>query len=331
MILLTKSTPSDIRTLMKTIPLNSNHAIPAFGLGTWKSEPEVVYEAVKEAIRVGYRHIDCASIYGNEAEVGRALAESIAEGVVKRNDLWITSKLWNDSHAPEDVKPALEQALGDLQLEYLDLYLMHWPIHLRKGTLFPESGDDFLLFGEIAMAGTWKAMEALVEAGLAKTIGVSNFSIPKLENLLKEAALKPVMNQVEAHPYFPQGALLEFCRQNDIAWTAYCPLGSSDRPAFLKAENERSLLDNEVIGEIAARNDASPAQVLIAWAIQRGTVVIPKSANPARIAQNLKATELVLDEDDMEQIAALESGVRYVTGEFWEMSGSYTVDWLWNE
>lgn len=316
---------------MKTISLNNGHSMPAFGLGTWKSEPDVVHAAVKEAIQLGYRHIDCASIYGNEAEVGRALAEVIQEGVVRREELWITSKLWNDCHAPGDVQPALEQTLKDLQLESIDLYLIHWPVHLKKGTLFPESGESFLPYEEIPLADTWKAMEQLVSSGLAKSIGVSNFSIAKLDHLIQLAEIAPAMNQVECHPYFPQNALLEFCQQQGVALTAYSPLGSNDRPAFLKAENERSLLDNEVIGKVAEAHQASPAQVLIAWALQRGTAVIPKSANPQRIAQNLKATELVLGEEDMQALNALDTDTRYVTGDFWAMPGSgYTVDWLWN-
>ena len=317
---------------MKTISLNSGDVIPAFGLGTWKSEPDVVYEAVKEAIKVGYRHIDCAAIYCNEEEVGRALSDVIAEGVVKREELWITSKLWNNSHAPEDVKAALEKTLSDLQLDYLDLYLIHWPVHQKKEVFLPEGDDIFIPYDDIPIIDTWRAMEELVKKDKLKTIGVSNFNIPKLERLLNEAEIKPVMNQVEGHPYLQQPELLDYCRSQYVALTAYSPLGSPDRPEQMKADDEQSLLENEVIVSVAERNGVSAGQVLIAWAVQRGTVVIPKSANAVRIAQNLEASEMTLSEEDMADIAKLDTGYRYVKGDFWERPGSpYTMDWLWNE
>ena len=306
--------------------------MPVFGLGTWKSEPEVVYEAVKEAIKVGYRHIDCAAIYCNEEEVGRALTDVIAEGVVTRKELWITSKLWNNSHAPDDVKSALEKTLRDLQLDYLDLYLIHWPVHQKKEFFLPEGDDIFVPYDEIPILDTWRAMEALVKEGKLKAIGVSNFNIPKLEKLLNEAVIKPVNNQVEGHPYLQQPELLEFCQSQNVALTAYSPLGSPDRPERMKADDEESLLENEVIVSVAERSGVSAGQVLIAWAVQRGTVVIPKSANAARIAQNLEASQLTLSDEDMAAIAALDTGYRYVKGDFWERPDSpYTMDWLWNE
>ena len=317
---------------MMTIPLSSGDAIPAFGLGTWKSDPEVVYDAVVEAIKVGYRHIDCAAIYCNEEEIGRALKDVISQGVVTRDDLWVTSKLWNNSHAPDDVSPALEKTLHDLQLDYLDLYLIHWPVHQKKEFFFPEGDDIFVAYDEIPIIDTWGVMEGLVREGKLKTIGVSNFNLTKLRKLLDTVEIKPVNNQVEGHPYLQQRELLEFCESEGVAVTAYSPMGSPDRPAQMKACDEKSLLKNEVIVSVAERNGISAGQVLITWAIQRGTAVIPKSANPGRIIQNIEASRMTLSDGDMAAIAALDNGYRYVKGDFWERSDSpYTMDWLWNE
>ena len=317
---------------MKTLSLRDDDAMPLLGLGTWKSAPGEVYDAVKIALRAGYRHIDCAPIYGNEAEVGRALTESFEEGVVSRDALWITSKLWNDAHALEEVRPALKQTLKDLQLDALDLYLMHWPIALKKGVGIPESPDDFIPLEELPIADTWEAMEALVDDGLVRHIGVSNFNVPKLDSLLDNARIKPEMNQIEMHPYLQQPKMYDFARERGVHLTAYSPLGSTDRPERLKEEGEPVVLDDPTIAEIAARHDASPAQVLISWAIHRDTAVIPKSVTPAHIKDNLAAADLSLTEADMEQIAQLDRRRRYVNGAIWTIDGSpYAMDDLWTE
>ena len=305
--------------------------MPMLGLGTWKSAPGEVYDAVKEALRIGYRHIDCAPIYGNEPEVGKALSDAFEAGVADREDVWVTSKLWNDAHKPADVQPALEKTLDDLQLETLDLFLIHWPVAQKNGVHMPASPDDFYSLEEVPLTETWAAMEDLVDAGLTRHIGVSNFSMAKLQTVMEKATITPEMNQVELHPYLQQPDLVAFAQENGVALTAYSPLGSSDRPEAMKADDEPVLMENPTIVEIAERHDASPAQVLIRWAIERGTVVIPKSVTPSHIADNLAAADLSLTDADLEAIAALDRGYRYVDGTLWTMDGSpYTLANLWD-
>ena len=306
--------------------------MPALGLGTWKSAPGEVGAAIEEALRIGYRHFDCAAIYGNEAEIGDALARCIRDGLVTRAELWITSKLWNDRHDPEEVRPALEQTLADLRLSYLDLYLVHWPVAQVKGIQAPEKAEHLIPLDELPLSATWGGMEAVHEAGLTRHVGVSNFSLKKLDGVLAGARVAPEMNQVEMHPYLQQQALVDGCRERGVATTAYSPLGSQDRAPQLKSEDEPYLLEDETIGEIAGRHGATRAQVLIAWALQRGTSVIPKSVHPGRMRENFEAANLTLSEDDMRALRGLDRALRFITGAFWALEGSsYTVANLWDE
>lgn len=312
---------------MHKLIFKNGDAMPAFGLGTWLSGQDEVKQAVLDAIRAGYRHIDCALIYGNETEVGEALAELFAEGTVKREELWITSKLWNNSHTPQDVLPQIEQTLHDLRLTYLDLYLIHWPVSLKRGVKFPQSMDDLVKPEDLPMQATWHAMEELQRKGLTRHIGVSNFSIRKIKEIMADATIMPEMNQVEIHPHFQQKEMVEFCHEHQIHLTAYAPLGCGYRPITEAAP----VLGDEVILQIAASHHATPAQVVLAWGMQRGYSVIPKSVKAERIISNFGAEKLTLTAQEMESINQIDLNIRFTTGDLWTKEGSpYTQESLWN-
>ena len=312
---------------MQTLPIG----MPILGLGTWKAAPGEVGQAVKTAIELGYRHIDCAEIYRNEAEIGEALEACFEEGIVTRDELWVTSKLWNDSQRPDLVRQGLQKTLDALLLDHLDLYLVHWPVPLHPGSSLPLEAANFMRPDEISMADTWQALEGCVEAGFTRHIGVSNFSVSKIDALLPQAKIQPAVNQVELHPYLQQQALVDYCADKGIVVTAYSPLGSMDRPETMKGKDEPVLLQDPVIQEIAGKRGMTPAQVLLAWAVARGTSVIPKSTNRGRLAENLAAAELELTAEDLERIAQLDRHRRYVDGSFWAVPGGpHTVESLWS-
>ncbi|KAJ9056826.1 hypothetical protein DSO57_1028959 [Entomophthora muscae] len=256
--------------------LNSGLKIPALGLGTWQIPKSLVGDLVLKALSIGYRHIDCAMDYENEAEIGEALQKSN----VPREDIFITSKLWNTDHEPSLVRKACEKTLKDLKISYLDLYLIHFP--------FPEPNPDKtdqeppLKF---SLIDTWKALEKLVELGMVKNIGVSNYTICRIQDILDSSPkIKPAVNQVELHPYLPQNELVEYCKEQNIHVTAYSPLGSS--------RNSPVLLQDPVISEISSRIQKSPAQILLSWGISRGTSVISRTTNPSRLLENITSFEL---------------------------------------
>ncbi|GAA6059701.1 hypothetical protein JCM10212_000229 [Sporobolomyces blumeae] len=256
--------------------------IPAVGLGTWKSSPGEVSNAVKVAIDTGYRHIDCAAAYKNEKEV----SEGIKASGIDRDKLFITSKLWNSYHRPEQVEPALDRTLSDLGMSHLDLYLMHWPVAFKEGQ-DPKTGKpniDWDLTNDVYP--TWQAMEKLVETGKVKHIGISNFTIPKMERLFGKAKIRPAVNQVELNLHCAQPELVAWAKKNDILLEAYSPLGSTGAPQ----------LEDPVVQEIAKAHKTHPANVLISWQVYRGVVCLPKSVTPERIKSNFEDVELTMDE-----------------------------------
>jgi alcohol dehydrogenase (NADP+) len=293
--------------LPKTFPLNTGAVIPAVGLGTWKSEPGKVGEAVTAALEAGYRHIDCAAVYGNEKEVGEALSAAFKKGTVNRHEIWVTSKLWSTEQGPGQVEPALKKTLSDLQLEYLDLYLIHIPVRLAPKSPFPakrEHRQDF----DIDM--TWKQMEEVHKKGLTKAIGVSNMTQKKLNDVLSLKRTVPAINQVELHPLWPQDDLVNFCKSKGIHVSAYSPLGSGDRPRAPGVPEPPVLLETDVVKKIAEKTKKSPGQVVLRWGIQRGTSVLPKSTNPDRIKQNLDVLNWELSDEDMKALSGIEPKVR---------------------
>ena len=317
---------------MKYLPITNKVTIPALGLGTWKSSNGEVSRAVSKAIEIGYRHIDCASIYQNQKEIGTALTAALGAGQVKREELWITSKLWNNAHAKKHVQPALERTLKDLQLDYLDLFLIHWPVNFQANIVFPKHPEEYVAPDDIPIIETWKAMEKMVKKGLCRFIGVCNFNLPRLIDLKRQANIQPVMNQIELHPYLQQTKMLDYCKEHDVLLTAYSPLGSADRPAALKKDDEPSLLGHPVVLQMAEKRNITPGQVLLAWGLSRGTVVIPKSVNPERLQENFLAADLELTPQDLLAIDGLEQGYRFVDGAFFQTPGSpYSVTGLWED
>jgi alcohol dehydrogenase (NADP+) len=269
----------------KRIALNHGRGhMPVLGFGTLIPDPAVTLSATKDALEAGFRHFDCAERYRNEREVGKALQNGLAAGGIARDDIFVTTKLWNTNHRPERVGPAFDASLQKLRLNYLDLYLIHTPFAFQPGDEQDprDENGDVIYDREVTLLDTWKAMERLVDDGRCGAIGLSDITLNDLLPVYEAARIKPAVVQVEAHPYLPEAELLEFCKQNGIVFLAFAPLGHGTRPG---------LLEDPVISAIAARVGKTPAQILLAWAVQRGTASLttPKTAVRARENFNISA------------------------------------------
>ncbi|MFO7633560.1 MAG: aldo/keto reductase [Caldilinea sp.] len=310
--------------------------MPAIGLGTFGSDQvtgQEVAEAVKGAAAVGYRHFDCAAVYGNEHLIGPALQEIMAGGV-RREELWITSKLWNDKHAEEDVMPAFMKSLGDLKLDYLDLYLIHWPFpnHHAPGVDVSSRDHNARPYIHANFMKTWRQLEKLVDQGLVRHIGASNMTIPKLELLVRDARIKPAANEMELHPHFQQPELFDFVCAHGIEPIGYSPIGSPGRPERDRTADDTVDIEDPVIVRIAERHGIHPAVVCIKWAIQRGQTPIPFSVKRRNYLANLQGVVSdPLTDGEMQAIAGIDKGCRLIKGQvfLWKEN----QDWrdLWDE
>jgi alcohol dehydrogenase (NADP+) len=310
--------------------LASGALMPAIGLGTFGSDhvgAQDIARAVRGAFEVGYRHFDCASVYGNEAAIGRSLSR------LPREEIWVTSKLWNDKHAPADVHAACRQSLTDLRLDYLDLYVVHWPfpnahppgcdVTARAPDARPYVHDEFM--------ETWRAMEELVDLGLVRHIGTSNMTIPKLQLLLGDARIRPVANEMELHPHFQQPELFAYLNAQEIKPIAFCPIGSPARPERDRALGDTVDIEDPVIVSIARAHGIHPAPLCVKWAVQRGQIPIPFSTNPDHYRENLEAVVGDwLTDDEMRAIEGIDRGCRLIKGQVFLWREGQSWEDLWD-
>ncbi len=304
-----------------SVKVASGASLPSVGLGLWKIANSDASEMVYQAARAGYRHLDSACDYGNEREVGDGIQRVIRDKVCSRDDLWITSKLWNTYHHPQHVRPALERTLRDLQVDQLDLYLIHFPITLKHvpieqryppGWFYdPNAAKPKMETDSVPIAETWRAMEEIYNAGLARHIGISNFGCSLIRDLLSTATVRPTVLQVESHPYLTQEKLLRYCQQEQIAYTAFSPLGAGSYIPLGMATESESVLNQPLVQAIAAAHSKTPAQVVLRWGVQRGTAVIPKTSRPERLIENLAIFDFELTSQEMQSIASLDRNQRF--------------------
>jgi diketogulonate reductase-like aldo/keto reductase len=315
--------------------LASGASVPVIGLGTFGSDRDsaaTVAQAVRGAAEVGYRHFDCASVYGNEREIGESL-RAIQRSGVAREGLWITSKLWNDKHGEADVIPSCEQTLRDLRLDYLDLYLVHWPFpnFHPPGCDVTARSKDARPYIHADYMKTWRQMEELVRRGLVRHIGTSNMTIPKLELLLRDAEIAPVANQMELHPHFQQPELLRYVVEHGMLPVAYSPLGSPGRPERDRTPDDTVDLEDPVIVEIAERHGVHPAVVCLRWALQRGLLAIPFSVRRANYLANLRAAVgPLLTEEEMAAISRIDRNCRLIKGQVFLWREGQSWEDLWD-
>ena len=309
--------------------------MPAIGLGTFGSDHVahgVVAETVLAAAEVGYRHFDCASVYGNEDLIGLSF-QKILRGGLQRKDLWITSKLWNDKHGEADVIASCEKSLRDLRLDYLDLYLVHWPFpnHHPPGCDVNVRNPHAVSYIHGNYMRTWRKMEELVDRGLVRHIGTSNMTIPKMKRVLSDARIKPAANEMELHPHFQQPEFFQYLLDSGIAPIGYSPIGSPGRPDRDRTPQDTSPTEDPVILKIAARLGIHPAVVCLKWAVQRGQTPIPFSANRRNLLANLRGVvDAPLTAEDMKAIQAIDRNCRLIKGQVFLWKDNQSWEDLWD-
>ncbi len=295
--------------------------LPAVGFGLWKIDKPDTANLVHAAVEAGYRHLDSAADYGNEKEAGEGIKSALAAGLCQREELWVTSKLWNTYHRPEHVRAACEKTLSDLGLDYLDLYLIHFPIALKfvdfdvryppEWFFDPDAEAPRMEIDPVPLHQTWAAMEDLKESGLVKHIGVCNYNSALLHDLMAYAKQKPEVLQVEAHPYLSQERLIKLAQDYGITVTAFSPLGALSYVSLDMAAENESVLETDAVKTAAARLGKTPAQVVLRWGVQRGTAIIPKTARKERLKENLALFDFELSAEEMQAISALNSNRRF--------------------
>jgi diketogulonate reductase-like aldo/keto reductase len=309
--------------------------MPAIGLGTFGSDHvshSAVADAVKYAASIGYRHFDCASVYGNEDQIGKVF-KVLFSGELPRDNVWITSKLWNDKHSEDDVIASCEKSLADLQIDYLDLYLVHWPFpnHHPPGCDVSARNPHAVPYIHENYMRTWRKMEELVDRGLVRHIGTSNMTIPKMELLLRDARIKPVANEMELHPHFQQPGFFRYLNEKGIQPIGFSPIGSPGRPERDRVPDDTSPTEDAGIRQIAQRLGVHPAVVCIKWAVQRGQVPIPFSANPRNILGNLSGvTSEPLTQQEMDAIEKLDRNCRLIKGQVFLWKDNQSWEDLWD-
>jgi D-xylose reductase len=312
---------SNLNASPLTIPVTNSKPMPAVGLGFWKVPNAETANLTVEAIKAGYRLLDCASDYGNEADVGNGIAQIEKQQLCKREDLWVTSKLWNTYHRPEHVKMAAQRSLRDLKLDYLDLYLIHFPIasqFIPFETRYPagwfadpNATSPRMVTDSVPIRETWQAMEELVDAGLVRTIGVSNFGVSLIRDLRTQCRIPPSVLQIESHPYLVQAKLLRYCSESSMAVTAFSPLGAPSYIPIGMATEADSVLNHPSVQSIAKTYHRTAAQIVLRWGVQRNTAIIPKTNSVARLKENLDIASFSLSEEEMASISALDKNQRF--------------------